>query len=98
MEPSAEIEAIVREKASKLETFAGDITGCRVVVERAAGHHRNGNPYEVRIDLTLPGEEIVVTGDPGERVDARDVRVVLRESFDSARRQLEDYVRRRRGE
>jgi ribosome-associated translation inhibitor RaiA len=96
MEHSEEIEAIVREKASKLDTFAGDIMGCRVVVGPAAGHHRNGNPYEVRIDLTVPGEEIVVTREPGERVDARDIHVALRDSFDSARRQLEEYVRRRR--
>lgn len=98
MDRSEEIEALVREKASKLETFADDIVGCRVVVEPAAGHQRNGNPYEVRIDLTVPGEEIVVTRGPGERVDSSDIRVALRESFDSARRQLEDYVRRRRGE
>ncbi len=61
MEPSAAIEAIVREKAAHLDTFAGHIMGCRVVVEPAGKHHQHGNLYEVRIDLTVPGEEIAVT-------------------------------------
>jgi cold shock CspA family protein/ribosome-associated translation inhibitor RaiA len=97
MEHSAAIEALVREKAAHLDTFAGHIMRCRVVVEPAGEHHLHGNLYEVRIDLTVPGEEIAVTREPGEHAEYRDIRVALRDAFDSARRKLEDYVRRRRG-
>jgi cold shock CspA family protein/ribosome-associated translation inhibitor RaiA len=97
MEPSEAIEAIVREKASHLDTFAGDIMSCRVVVELSGKHHQHGNLYEVRIDLTVPGEEIVVTREPSQHTEYRDIQVALRDAFDSARRQLEDYVRCRRG-
>src|SRR5581483_7827988 len=97
MQPSEEIEAIVREKAAELDKFAGDIMSCRVVVEPAGKHHQHGNLYEVRIDLTLAGEEIAVTREPSEHTEYRDIRVALRDAFDSARRKLEDYVRRRRG-
>ncbi len=94
---SEEIERIVREKAAHLEAFAGDIVGCRVVVEPAAKGHKYGNQYDVRVDLTVPGEEIAVTREPGEHAEYRDIRVALRDAFDAARRKLEDHVRRRRG-
>ena len=97
MEHSAAIEALVREKAAKLDQFAGHIMSCRVVVEPAGKHHRHGNLYAVHIDTTLPGGEVVVTHEPGEHTEAKDIAVALRDAFDAARRQLEDAVRRRRG-
>lgn len=97
MEHSDAIESLVRKRAAKLDTFAGHITGCRVVVGPTGKHHEHGNLYEVRIDLTLPGEEIVVTREPSQHTESKDIHLALRDAFDSARRQLEDYVRRRRG-
>lgn len=98
MDHSDAIEAIVREKAAALDRFAGDIMSCRVVVEPTGKHHEHGNLYEVRIDITLPGEEVVVTREPGEHPEYRDIRVALRDAFDAARRKLEDFVRLRRGD
>jgi len=43
-----------------LETFYSQITGCRVAVEVPHRHHVKGSPYHVRIDLTLPGGEVVI--------------------------------------
>jgi len=97
MEHSEAVEAIVRQKAAMLDKFADHIMGCRVVVEPLGKHHEHGNLYEVRIDLTVPGEEIVVTREPSEHTEYKDIHVALRDAFDSARRQLEDYVRLRRG-
>jgi len=96
MEHSEAIEALVREKAAELDKFAEDIMSCRVVVELAGKHHQHGNLYEVRIDITVPGEEIAVTREPSEHTEYRDIRVAMRDAFDTARRKLEDYVRRRR--
>jgi ribosomal subunit interface protein len=97
VEHSEAIENIVREKAATLDKFASDIMSCRVMVERAGKHHQRGNLYEVRIDLTVPGEEIVVTREPSQHTEYKDIHVALRDAFDSARRQLEDHVRRQRG-
>lgn len=97
MAHSDEIENAIREKAAKLDQFADHIMGCRVVVEMPHRHHVHGNQYQVRIDITVPGEEIAVNRSPAEHVEYRDVGTVLRDAFDAARRQLEDYVRRRRG-
>ena len=96
MESSDAIEAKIREKADKLERFADQIMRCRVVVEAPHKHHHKGKLYRVKIDMTLPGDEIVVSHDPGDDQAHEDVYVAIRDTFDAARRQLEDFVRRQR--
>jgi hypothetical protein len=61
MEPSEAIEAVVRKKAAKLDSFASDIMSCRVVVEPAGRHRLHGNSYEVHLNITLPCGEIAIT-------------------------------------
>ena len=82
------LETHVRDKAQKLEQLFSDIISCRVVVEQPAKHHQQGKLFNVRIDLGVPGSEIVVDKQPNE-----DVYVALRDAFDAAKRQLEDYAR-----
>ena len=96
MEPSDAVEATIKEKAAKLETFAEKIMRCRVVVEAPHKHHHKGQLYSVKIDITLPGNEIVVSRDAGKNHAHEDVYVAIRDAFNAARRQLEDYVRQRR--
>lgn len=93
MEASAAIEDAVRTKAAHLDHFASDIMSCRVVVDLLQKHRHQGRPFGVRIDLTLPGHELVV-----DRVQNEDIYVALREAFDNMTRQLEDVVRQRRGD
>jgi ribosomal subunit interface protein len=93
MEPSSALEVNAREHAHKLESFASDIMACRVAIELEQKHKLQGRPYTVRIDLTLPGHELAVN-----RVQNEDVYVALRDAFDKMKRQLEDVVRKRRGE
>ena len=113
--PSAAFEAEILRRIHKLETYCRSIMGCRVLVEPAQRHHEAGNRYHVRIDLTVPGEEIVVAHEPTLHATAQDVDaekvtresetdperkhayVAVREAFDIARRQLQDYTRRLRG-
>jgi cold shock CspA family protein/ribosome-associated translation inhibitor RaiA len=66
---------------------------CRVDIDLEQKHKHQGRPYGVRIDLTLPGHELVVN-----RVQDEDVYVALRDAFDSMKRQLEEVVRKRRGQ
>jgi cold shock CspA family protein len=93
---SEEMESRVREKVAKLDEFCDQIMGCRVVLDMPHQHHRKGSLYDVRIDLTVPGEEIAVNREPAEHTDAKEFDVALRDAFDSAGCLLEDYVRRRR--
>jgi cold shock CspA family protein/ribosome-associated translation inhibitor RaiA len=64
MPPSPAIEGNIREKAAKLESFYDRIMSCRVIVEAPHRHHRKGKVYEVRIDLTVPGGELVINRSP----------------------------------
>jgi cold shock CspA family protein/ribosome-associated translation inhibitor RaiA len=71
--PSRALEAEIRTRINKLETYYRSIMGCRVLVEFAERHHENGNRYHVRIDLTVPGEEIVVAREASLHRTAQDV-------------------------
>lgn len=93
IEPSEALEARIRDKAQKLEQFFKHILSCRVVVESPHKHHHQGKQFNVRIDIGVPGNELVVNRDHHE-----DVYVALRDAFDAAKRQLEDYARITRGD
>lgn len=82
----------IREKAAKLDQFSDSIMACRVTVDSPHRHQHQGVCYNVRIDLTLPGSEIVL-----KRQLHEDIYVAVRDAFDAARRKLEDYERKRRG-
>jgi ribosomal subunit interface protein len=86
-------EKIIREKVAKLGEFYNRIISCRVTLEAPGRHHQKGGPYNVRIDIGVPGAELVINRKPQE-----DLYVAIRESFNAAGRQLEDYVRRLRGD
>jgi ribosomal subunit interface protein len=81
----------IRSKAEKLSSFYSPIIKCRVVVEAPHRHKQKGLLYNVRIDITVPGGELVVKREPNE-----DVYVAIRDAFDAARRQLQAYARRQR--
>lgn len=93
MAPSEALEAKAREYAHKLDTLAPDIMSCRVTVDLLQKHKTQGRPVGVRLDLSLPGHELVVT-----RVQNEDAHVALRDAFDGMKRQLQDVVRKRQGQ
>lgn len=95
---SEAVEASVREHAERLDRFHPRIMGCRVAIEASHRHHHKGNVYRVRVDITVPGGEIVASRTPGEHQAHEDLYVAVRDAFDAVRRQLEDHARRRRGE
>jgi len=86
-------EAEIREKSAALESFYEHISGCEVTVHAPAiKHHRKGGPFIVGIRLTLPGKELIADHQAEEELSQ-----AIREAFDAARRQLEDYAREQRG-
>lgn len=99
MDPSPAVEARIREKAEKLDRFSAQIMACRVVVEAPHEHKHQGKLFHVRIDLTVPGGELVVSRGHNHQSHAHeDVYVALRDAFDAAKRRLEDYTRQQRGD
>ncbi len=98
MAASPAFEDQIRRRAEELDRFYDRIMACRVVVESAHRHQRKGRIHHVRVELTVPGGEIVVKRDPPEHHGHEDLQVAIRDAFDAARRQLEDHVRRSRGQ
>jgi ribosomal subunit interface protein len=95
MEKSEAVEARIREKAEKkLERYAARITSCRVIVEAPTRHHTHGTCFDVRIDIHVPGEELVVTREASDPAHT-DVYVAIRDAFDAACRQLDSLVQRK---
>lgn len=93
MPHSPALDENIRARAVKLEQYFSPITSCRVVTEAPHKHHHQGRHFVVRLDITVPGREIVVNHEHDE-----DVYIALRDAFEAAKRQLEDYARIRRGE
>jgi len=115
IEHSGRIEAKIRQEAAKLEKFYSPIMSCRVMVEAPEHRRRYGELHHVRIDLGVPGGELVVKNEPdlhssiqgeGKKTAKRlevgtphkHVEVAIRDAFRSARRELQDYARRQRGD
>ena len=98
MEPPLGIEEAVRDRVAWLEGFFDRIIACSVVVEARHRHHRQGRLYHLRIELVVPGREIVIQRDPPEHHAHEDLHVAIRDAFDAARRQLQDYTREMRGD
>ncbi len=98
MEPSEAVEARLRKEARKLERYHEHIMACRIIVEAPHAHHHQGKIYSVRVDMTVPGAELVASRPQHANHAHEDVYVAIRDAFDAVQRQLEDYSRRRRGD
>jgi ribosome-associated translation inhibitor RaiA len=64
MAPSTAVGTRIREEATKLEEFHDRITSCRVTIEIPRRYQNGEYQFHVRIDLTVPGAEIVVNHEP----------------------------------
>ena len=98
MDRSPALEVDIEDKTSKLDQFYDHIMSCRVVVEAGHKHHHKGNLFGVSIQLSVPGRDLVVSRNPTEDQAHADAYVAVRDAFDAARRQLEDFARTRRGD
>ncbi len=90
---SKHLETTIHEKAGKLDIFYNRITRCQVVIESQTHHHWKSQSYKVRIDLSVPGAELVVS-----HHENQDLKIAIRDAFDAAKRQLQDYARQQRGD
>jgi len=88
----ASAEAVIRERAAHLEHYFPSLVGCSVIVEGPGRHHRTGGPFNVHIDLRVPGGEPLIVN----RQEDVDLQLAVGGAFDAARRRLEDFARQQR--
>jgi ribosome-associated translation inhibitor RaiA len=95
LERSEDVKALIEEKVAWLERSCDRITGCRVFLGEPHRRHHQGHRWLVRIDLMVPGGEVVVNREA--KSHARGLDSTIREAFEVARRRLEERARRRTG-
>jgi len=86
---SAAFDARIREKVVKLEQVCPRLTACRVVLTAPHQHPQHRRLFTLRLNITFPGGEVVVTRDHHE-----DLNVLLRDAFVAVRRELGRCARR----
>lgn len=96
MRHSDGIARSIEQYVAHLETFCDRIISCSVVVDVPHRHHETGNLYQVRIDLNVPGREIVVNRETSQQTQYKDLDTALGHAFDVAARRLEEFARQRR--
>jgi ribosome-associated translation inhibitor RaiA len=90
-------EANIRAAVAKLEKINNQISACRVAVEgrnHVAETHKVS--LRVRIDVTVPGSELVVTEEPAAGMP-HDLKGATRKAFAVMERRLKEHRNRLKG-
>ncbi|MCC9624382.1 HPF/RaiA family ribosome-associated protein [Thalassospira sp. MA62] len=95
VDQSDALDERIHYKVEKLEETFDNMTSCHVTVERPQGARTPGNRFAVHFGINVPGKEIVVKRDSADHAH-EDVYIALKNSFQAARRQLQEYVEKSR--
>jgi ribosomal subunit interface protein len=93
LELTGEIESFILKKSEKLDKFHRDMMSCRVLLQVPHRNRNSGLVYNARIDLALPGKDIVI-----RRESHEDLHRAINLAFDAALKRVQAYARRKRGE
>lgn len=88
---SEAVEAKIRDYVTRLERYCDHILGCHVTIDIPHRSSSLGNPYQITISLLVPHHEIIVNHQPTELLNHIDIYAALKDAFDAAKRQLQDY-------
>jgi cold shock CspA family protein len=98
MDSSEFVENRIRERVARLETRNLRLVSCRVAIEIPHQSHRKGNLYHVRIEMGVPGKELVISRAPGDINAHNDVYVAIDDAFEAAERLLAEDGRKAKGD
>ena len=87
------IRAAIETNMAGLEEIVPRILGCHISLNVPHKHRHKGMKYSIRIDIILPGKEIIVRRDLAE-----DLYAALHDACDVAKEQALTYAQRRRRE
>jgi ribosome-associated translation inhibitor RaiA len=99
MPKTAWIEDYVRQRIERIDRIAEDVIACRVAVERDQHHRNTGNPYRVRVEVTIPPRKELIADKAGIVADPQaQLRPVIRTAFEAIEKQLRKEQAKRRGD
>lgn len=90
-ECSPALEQRVALEYARLAKLAPSLTRCRVTVSKEHRHHHQGCPFEIHLELAIPGAGEVVAA----RHAHEDAYVALRDAFSAMHQQIEKLSGRR---
>ncbi len=97
LSPPQLAEERIRERVDRLARLHPRIIACRTVVEAPHRHRHKGKLYRVRIDVTLPGGELVVDRNAADKHAHEDFFVAVRDAFNAMEGKLRTYAARKKG-
>lgn len=97
MDSSEAVEAAIHKWVNKLDEAYPDIMTCRVRIEAPSMKKQKGGLYSTRLEIKIPGHEIVINRTPEQRQSHTDAYVSIRDAFKSAQRKLESHVKKIQG-
>lgn len=99
VEATEELKDRILAGIEKLETVYDRIVSCRVMVEETNPSRQNGKLNHVRLDIGVPGHEVIVNRTPPDKPGShQDLPQAINEAFDKAWRQLRELKKQQRGE
>jgi len=88
----------IHERVVRLERIYPRIMSVHVVAEESHRRHHTGKLFQVRIDVKVPGGEIVVNRDHHDKHAHADFFVALRDAFAAMESQLKTYAAKQSGD
>ena len=98
LEKSEALEDEIRDRVDKLHRYFNHINSVHVAVDMPHRSQHAGKDYHIRIEVRVPGTELVVSHDPGKQSSHYDPYIAVRDAFSAMDRQLEGFSQKIRGE
>ena len=99
MEKSDKIDNLVLEYSARLEKFCDHINRCDVAIEQPNHAHHKGNPYRVRIDVTVaPRHELVAEDEQMDSDSHEPLMKAIHDAFKTMEGELRRVVDKQRRE
>lgn len=94
---SSGVDNTITAHFEKLDQFCADISSARISIRRTNHAQVKHALFTVLLEIIVPGKPIIVTKSSSPTDSSHDLYPLVHRVFDAARRQLQDYVRKRQG-
>lgn len=96
-EASPSLRALIERRIALLDRYHPHVIGCRVAVELPHRRRRKGMVWQVKLNISIPGNDIAIERAAGRGRRHEVPEAAVRDAFDAARRRLQDRARRMQG-
>jgi ribosome-associated translation inhibitor RaiA len=98
MTRSPTVERTIHRWVARLEKSFERMQKCAAWIELPHRHSHKGSTFHVRVEISVPGDTLVINRDSGLDHAHEDVYVAIGDAFRAARRRLQSRVEIERGE